>query len=313
MDWLNYHHLFYFWVVAREGSIAGATRKLRLAEPTISGQIRRLEQVLGEELFDRSGRRLVLTEFGRVALGYAEEIFSLGHEFLETVKGHAGTRPNRLRVGVADVLPKAIVVSLLRPVLDANRTIHLVCREDKSVDEFLEQLVVHAVDLVLADAPASPGRAKVINHHLGESGSTIFGAAALAKSRRKGFPQSLRGAPFLVAGRKSGRRQAVERWFDGHPIRANIVAEVDDSTLLMELAATGLGLCVGPTLLENEICTRYSMQVVGRLPRLKQQFYAISGAWRIEHPAVASICQAARDGLLARGAARSRGRSRRSK
>lgn len=299
MQWLNYHHLLYFWVVAREGSIARATKELRLAEPTISGQIRRLEQVLGEKLFERSGRRLVLTECGRLAYDYAGEIFSIGREFMEVLKGRGGARPARLRVGVANVLPKAIVRSVLQPALHADVPIRLVCREDKSVDEFIDQLVAHALDLVLGDAPAPPGRAKVFNHRLGECGTTVFGTGTLAGPRRRGFPQSLRGAPFLVASLRSARRHGLEQWFDEHAVQPNVVAEVDDSSLIMELGQGGEGLFIGPSFLESEICRRYAVQVVGRLPDLRQRFYAISAERRVKHPAVLATCDAICERLVA--------------
>ncbi|MBI1951312.1 MAG: LysR family transcriptional regulator [Acidobacteria bacterium] len=292
MQWLNYHHLLYFWIVAREGSIARATKELRLAEPTIRGQIHRLEQVLGEKLFERSGRRLVLTECGRLAYDYAGEIFSMGREFMEVLKGRGGVRPARLRVGVADVLPKAIVRRALEPALHADVPIRLVCHGDNSVEEFIDQLTAHALDLVLADAPAPPGRAKVFNHRLGECGTTIFGAASLARSRRKGFPQSLDAAPFLAAGLRSARRLGLEQWFDEHALQPNIVAEIDDSSLIMELGQGGEGLFTGPSFLESEICGRYTVQVVGRLPDLRQQFYAISAERRVRHPSVLATCDA---------------------
>jgi LysR family transcriptional activator of nhaA len=300
MQWLNYHHLLYFWVVAREGSIARATRELRLAEPTISGQIRRLEQVLGERLFERSGRRLVLTECGRLAYGYAEEIFTLGREFMETLQGGAGARPARLRVGITDVLPKTIVRRLLQPALRTGAPVRLVCHEGRSVDEFVNDLVGHALDLVLADAPAPPGRARVFNHRVGECGTTVFGAVALARRFRKGFPRSLRGAPFLVAGIQSARRHALEQWFDEHAVRPSIVAEADDSSLTMELGRGGEGLFAGPSPLEAEICHRYAVQVAGRLPDVRQQFYVISAERRVNLPAVIAVCEAARERLLDR-------------
>jgi LysR family transcriptional regulator, transcriptional activator of nhaA len=299
VQWLNYHHLFLFWVVAREGSITRATQSLRLAEPTISGQIRCLEGTLGEKLFERSGHRLVLTESGSLAYGYADEIFSLGFEFLEALKSRPGARPARLHVGIADVQPKAIVRGLLQPVLQADIPVRLVSREESSIEDFVEQLVVNALDLVLAEAPASPGRARLSNRWLGECGTTVFGTAALARARRKRFPRSLEGAPFLLVGPRSARRGSLEQWFDQHAVRPRIVAEVDDSSLNMELGREGEGLFIGPSMLESEICGCYEVQVVAQLPDVRQQFYTISAEPPVERPAVTAICEAMRERLLA--------------
>lgn len=301
MQWLNYHHLFYFWMVAREGSIARAARNLRLAQPTISGQIHRLEHVLGEKLLARSGRRLVLTGAGRLAFEYAEEIFSLGREFLEALKGRTGKRPALLRIGIADVLPKMIVRSMLRPALHAEMPIRLVCREDGSVEEFVGQLATHDLDLVLADAPATPGPAKIFNHRLGECGTTVFGTDRLARPRRRKFPESLHGAPFIVSGAGAARRHDLERWFEQRAIRPNIVAEVDDSSLIMALGQEGEGLFIGPTFLERAICDRHGVRIVGRLPELRQRFYAISAERRIRHPIVRAACEAICERLVTEG------------
>src|SRR4051794_22112035 len=186
MEWLNYHHLLYFWAVARYGGVSRASAELRLAQPTISGQVRRLEEVIGEKLFDRVGRRLVLTSVGRTVFRYADEIFAIGQDLMGTLKGRGSTRPLRLTVGVADALPKALVQRLLEPAFQIDKPIYLVCREDRVVEDFMIELAGQELDLVLADRPIGPGtRAHAYNHLLGACGTTFFADAKLAKRLRK--------------------------------------------------------------------------------------------------------------------------------
>ncbi len=295
MEWLNYHHFLYFWMVAREGSITRAGKELRLAAPTISGQIRRLEEVLGEKLFRREGRRLVLTEVGRVAYRYAEEIFPLGREFLETVKGRGSGRPLRLVVGVTDALPKAIVSQLLEPALRLREPVRLICREDRSLEGFLAELAVHGVDLVLADAPAGPElRVRLFSHLLGECGTSFFASARVATSLGGKFPRALDGAPFLLPGRNATLRRTLEGWFEAQELRPRIVGEIDDSALVKELGEEGVGVFAGPTAIEAEVLRRYRLKVVGRVRTLRQRFYAISAERRLSHPAVVAIAATAR-------------------
>jgi len=296
MEWLNYHHLLYFWVVAKEGSLARASQELRLAHPTISGQIHRLEEALGERLFTRKGRNLVLTEVGRVAFRYADEIFSLGREFLDTVKG----RPLRLVVGVSDVLPKAMVYRMLEPAFRLTEPVRVICREDRSTEAFLGDLAVHAVDVVLADAPAGPGTAiRAFNHLLGESGTTFFAAPQLARSCRRRFPRSLDGVPFLLPGGNSMLRRLLEQWFTSQDIQPQVVGELDDPALAQVLGEAGLGVFAVPRVVEEDVQQRYKVQHVGRAEALQQHFYAISVERKISHPAVIAICEEARRHLLA--------------
>jgi len=295
MEWLNYHHLLYFWVVAKEGSLARASQELGLAHPTISGQIHRLEEALGEQLFTRQGRNLVLTEMGRVAFRYADEIFSLGREFLDTVKGRASGQPLRLVVGVSDVLPKAMVHRMLEPAFRLAEPVRVICREGHSTEAFLGELAVHAVDVVLADAPAGPGTAvRAFNHLLGESGTTFFAAPQLAKSCRRRFPRSLDGVPFLLPGGNSMFRRLLEQWFTAQDIRPQVIGELDDAALAQVLGETGLGVFVVPSVIEEDVRQRYKVQLVGRAEALQQRFYAISVERKISHPAVIAICEAAR-------------------
>jgi LysR family transcriptional activator of nhaA len=299
VEWLNYHHLHYFWVVAREGSIVRASRELRLAHPTISGQIHRLEEVLGEKLFARGGRQLVLTEAGRVAFRYADEIFSLGREFVETLRGRSSGKPMRLVVGVADVIPPSLVRRFLEPAFRLGVSLRLVCRADKSVEEFVAELALHRVDLVLADGPPPPGIAvRAFSHPLGDCGTTFFATAKLAARLRRGFPRSLGGAPFLLPGAPSTVRRALQQWFDGQDLRPLIVAECDDSALAKDFGEEGMGVFAAPTVIDAEVLKHYRVRVVGRSEEVRQQFFAISGERKVKHPAVVAICEAARQDIF---------------
>lgn len=295
MEWLNYHHLYYFWVVARTGSVATASRELRLTHPTVSAQIHQLEGIIGEKLFKRAGRGLALTDVGQMAFRYANDIFGLGREFMDVVKRRATPESMRLAVGVTDCLPKSIVQRLLEPALRMETPPYLVCREDRSLQDFLKELSMHALDLVLSDEPAGIGApVKLFNHALGECGTTIFGSANVDASLRRRFPKSLDGQPFLVPGMNTVLRRGVDQWFVAQGIRPRIVGEVDDSGLLQVLAAGGYGVFAGPSVMEADARQRYGLRAVGTIPSLQNRFYAISVEQRLRHPGVVAICQGAR-------------------
>ena len=300
MEWLNYHHLLYFWVVAKHGSIAAASKELRLAHPTIGGQIHRLEEVLGEKLFEHRGRKLILTDVGRTAFGYAEEIFTLGQEFLDTVHGRTPGRPTRLVVGLSDVLPKSIVHQMLRPALTMDKPVHVVCREARSTEAFLGDLALQAVDVVLSDSPAAPGGpVRLFNHLLGECGTTFFASPDLARKLRAGFPDSLDGQGFVLPGHNAALRHELEQWFEERHLRPKVVAEVEDSSLVKELGEAGLGVIAMPDVVTRDVEARYRLKALGREPRLKNRFYAISVERRLKHPAVVAICDATRTQIFA--------------
>jgi LysR family transcriptional activator of nhaA len=299
MEWLNYQHLLYFWAVARYGSVVRASAELRLAQPTISGQVRRLEHVLGVKLFNRVGRNLVLSEVGKTVFRFADEIFSLGQDLMGTLKGRPSARPLRLTVGVADVLPKVLVQKLLEPAFGLGRSVHLVCREDRVVEDFLGQLAGHEVDMVLADRPIGPAiNVHAYNHLLGECGTTFLGSAKLAKAFAKGFPRSISGIPCLLPGAHATVRRALDQWFEGQKIRPTIVAEFDDSALMYAFGEEGKGIFPAPTVFEAEFRKRYKVQVVGRVKSVRQQFFAISADRRLQHPAVLAIVHAARQAIF---------------
>lgn len=300
MEWLNYHHLQYFWMVAKHGSITRASVELRLAHPTISGQIHRLEEVLGEKLFVRSGRNLVLTDSGRIAFRYADEIFALGKEFQDTLKGRTTGRPLRLVVGVSDVIAKSIVHRILEPAFELRDKFRIICREARSADAFLGELAAHTIDVVLADAPAGPGTpVRTFSHPLGECGSSFFAAAQLARSCRRQFPRSLDGAPVIVPGSDSTFRRTLDEWFRSRNLHPEVVAELDDLALASVLAEKGLGVLAAPDVIANELRQRYTLQLVGRAKDIRQRFFAISVERKIKNPAVAAICEVARNKIFA--------------
>jgi LysR family transcriptional regulator, transcriptional activator of nhaA len=279
--------------------VVRASEELRLAHPTISGQVHRLETVLGEKLFARKGRNLVLTDAGRVAFRYADEIFSLGNEFMEAMKRGTTGQQMRLVVGVSDVLAKSIVHRILEPAFHLEDEVRVICREGRSTEAFLGDLAVHAVDVVLADAPAGPGTpVRVFSHPLGECGLTFFAAPALARKLRRRFPVSLDGAPFLLPGSDSTLRRALNAWFDSLGIRPKITAELDDVALAQVLGEATLGVFAVSDVIEKEVGRRYRVEVIGRTKDIRQRFYAISVERKIRHPAVVAICEVAREHIF---------------
>lgn len=299
MDWLNYHHLLYFWMVGREGSVARASQQLRLAQPTISGQIRVLEEQLGEKLFQRSGRNLVLTDVGRLVYDYADQIFTLGRDLLDAVKDRPTGRPRRFHVGVTDEVSKILAYRFLQPALQAPTPVHIVCREG-SLDRLLPELATHALDLVLADTPISPAiKVKAYTHPLGDSGISVCATTKLAPTYRPRFPRSLEGAPFLLPTESKTLRRVLEDWFEREGVRPHVVGEFDDSALLKTFGQAGAGLFAVPTVIEREVMAQYNVSVIGRLDAVRERYYAISVERRLKHPAVVAISQAAHELLLA--------------
>ncbi|MFT5089227.1 MAG: LysR family transcriptional activator of nhaA [Candidatus Latescibacterota bacterium] len=298
LTWLNYHHLYYFWTVAREGSIAKACSKLNLTQPTISSQIRRLEEALGETLFNRVGRGLVLTDVGQIVYRYAEEIFSLGQEMVEGLRGRSSGRPLRLAVGVADVLPKLIAYRILAPVLEREDAVQINCQEGK-MEYLLADLALHRLDLVLTDTPMNAAsRVRAFNHFLGSCGVSLFAHKSKAAFYRKGFPDRLKDAPFLLPTTNNLLRRDVDQWFASQGIRPRIVGEFQDSALIKAFGHAGVGLFFGPSAIEAEIKAQHDVQVVERIEEMEESYYAISVERRIKHPAVATVVETARSQLF---------------
>ncbi len=298
MDWLNYHHLQYFWLVAREGSIARAAELLHLAHPTISKQLRQLEAACGDKLFERVGRNLVLTEFGQTVFRYAEEIFAVGRELQDTVKGRPSHRPLRFVVGMPDVLPKLVAHRLLKPAFELPEDVHVVCHEGRH-DDLLADLAVHRLDILLSDSPVSPAvHVRAFNHLLGECGLTFFAKADLAAKYRRKFPASLDGSPLLVPAERTAVRRDLEQWFLNQDIRPRIIGEFEDTALMKVFGQDGMGLFPAPSVIEKEVCRQYSVRVVGRIDAVRERYYAISVERRLKHPAVVAVCEFAREKLF---------------
>jgi len=298
MERLNYHHLLYFWMVAREGTVARAAVQLRLAQPTLSGQVHALEDALGEKLFERAGRGLRLTEMGKVVYGYADEIFALGRELAGSVKGQPSGRPLRLAVGVSDAMPKLVAYRLIEPALALARPVRLVVQE-QSTERLLAALALHELDVVLTDRVAPPGvSVRAFNHLLGDCGVTLFASPRVAARYRRAFPRGLDGAPFLLPGETSTLRRGLEQWFEKQRIQPRIVGEFDDSTLIEVFGQAGKGVFAAPSIIESSVRRQYGVSVVGRLERVREHFYAVSAERRIKHPAVVAITESARRELF---------------
>jgi len=294
MKWINYNHLYYFWVVAREGGVVRASEELMVSQPTVSAQLKELESVLGHKLFDRVGRGLVPTDAGRVAFNYANEMFSLGQELVDALERQPAERAMKLAVGVLDVLPKPVVSRLLQPALKLPRPVRLVCREDKA-DRLLADLAARRTDVVLSDSPIGTSvQARGFNHLLGDSGVSFFATRELAARCRKGFPKSLDGVPMLLPTDHTQVRRSLNQWFDAKRIHPLVAGEFDDSALLFWFGRTGAGVFPAPTVIGAELRRELGVSLVGQTEAVRERFYAISLEEKPDHPAVLAICNAAR-------------------
>jgi LysR family transcriptional activator of nhaA len=297
---VNYKHLHYFWAAARAGGVVRAGQQLNISPQTLSGQIKLLEERLGCALFRKAGRGLELTDDGRLALGYADQIFALGAE-LEARIGKASTSSAGLdfRVGLSDSVPKSIAYRLLEPALSAAPNVRLICHEGKLTD-LLGQLAVQRLDLVLADEPLGrQAGLKAFNHALGSTATSFFATPELKRSLKGGFPQCLDDAPMLLPGNASAMRLRFDLWLASRKIRPRIVAEFDDAALMKAFGGEGRGVFMTPTVLESETAAQYGVRVVGRSDELVGEFHAISPERRITHPCVAAITSSARDQFFA--------------
>jgi LysR family transcriptional activator of nhaA len=293
MEWLNYHHLQYFWTVAKEGSVTRAAEVLNLTQPTLSAQIRSLEGTLGGRLFARAGRGLVMTDLGRLTYGYADEIFGLGRELLGAAQGRSGREPRRFAVGVSDALSKSMVYQLLRPALALAEPVRLVCIEE-GFDAHIRMLLRHELDLVLSDAPlGAHAGPRAYNHLLGEAEVKFFGTPELIARFPGGLPATLQGAPIVVPPADVAVRRALDHWFTREDIRPQVVAEVADRALLLMFGAEGSGFVPLPAILTQSLAARFGLFPVGTIPGLKERIYAISVERRLKHAAVLAIQEAA--------------------
>jgi len=295
---INYKHLHYFWVVAKEGGVARASERLHLTPQTISGQLSLLEENLNEALFSRVGRNLELTETGHLVLSYADEIFSLGGELEEIVRNLPSMRPLVFKVGVVDVVPKSIAYRLLSPALNLPEPVRIICSEN-SIDSLLADLAIHRIDLVIADGPI-PTTINVqgFNHSLGDCGITFFATPKLAKKLGSDFPKNLAGAPLLMPGEMTVVRSRLMQWFDKLRLTPRIVGEFDDSGLMKAFGKGGAGVFIAPSPISVEVEKQYGVISIGQTNEVRDHFYAISVERKISHPAVAAITETARDWLI---------------
>jgi LysR family transcriptional activator of nhaA len=294
---MNFRHLYYFWVVAKEGGITRAAERLGLAVQTISTQITLLEQSIGKSLFSQQGRRLALTESGRMALAYADQIFLLGEQLQEAL-GEADSGKIRLTVGISDSLPKLTAYRLLEATMHLERPVRLVCYED-NFEALLGDLSLHKLDVVLTDRAVRSGTTlRVFSHMLFESETMVVGAPALADIYKDGFPASLNGAPFLLPTRNNALRGRIDEWFEQHGVRPDIVGEFEDNALLNTFGRRGLGLFFATAVLASDIAEQFGAVLVGSVPQVREQFYAISNERKIKHPAVEAILSAIHHGGL---------------
>ncbi|MCU0787026.1 MAG: LysR family transcriptional regulator [Verrucomicrobia bacterium] len=301
MEFLNYHHLRYFWVAAKEGGLTRAAEKLHVSQPSICTQIQALERALGGKLFRRTARGLTLTEAGQKAFSFAEEIFSLGGELMSTMKQHPAPHPLRVNIGLTDSLPKLMSFEIIKPIFHLPQAVQACCTEGKVID-LLAQLAAYRLDIVLSDEPApASSNLKVFNHLLGECGVSFCAEPKLAARLRRNFPASLDGAPVLLPGAGSVLRRSLERWFQEQKIHPRLVAEFDDAALMKVAAASGIGFFPLPGLVVQEAVERYGVRIIGHAAQCREQFYAISPERRLTHPAVHAMT---RSTLFARGTKR---------
>jgi len=299
MEWLNYHHLRYFWTVARKGGVRRAAEELHVSQPSISAQLRVLEDSLGQKLFRRSGRNLVLTDAGQLVLNYADEIFAAGRELMNAVKQRPGKHPVRLNIGLTDAFPKLIAFQILRAAFRSDEPVHVICREGE-IGPLVNHLQAHRLDVVLADEPASSTlKAKTFNHRLGRSGLTFCAVPSLAAKLRRNFPKSLDSAPALLPATNMGMRAALETWFDKHKIRPQVVGEFEDSALMEVCSSGGRGFTVVHTVIDRTALKHYNLRVIAKVEDCGSEFYAITAERLLKHPAAIAITQHAYTNIFA--------------
>ncbi len=299
---MNFKHLHYFWVAAKAGGVVRAGEQLHTTPQTLSGQIKLLEERLGRSLFRKSGRRLELTDDGRVALRYADEIFALGAELEGALRGKReaghGREVLEFRVGIEDAVAKSVAYRLLEPALELAEPVRLICTEGRFPD-LMAQLALHRMDLVIADEPLTNRLGvKAFNHALGSSAMAFFAAPVLKARLRGAFPGCLNDAPMLIPGATSSVRPQFEAWLTRHALYPRVVGEFDDGALMQAFGREGRGVFVSPAVVEQRVCAQYEVEVVGRSDEIVEDFYAISTERRIKHPGVAAITSAARGQLF---------------
>jgi LysR family transcriptional activator of nhaA len=294
---MNFRHLYYFWVVAKEGSITRAATRMGLAIQTVSTQLTQLEQSIGKSLLMPQGRTLVLTEAGRLALAYADQIFLLGEQLQEALS-EADSGRTRLTVGISDSLPKLTAFRLLETTMHLPNPVRLVCYEDQ-FEALLADLALHKLDVVLTDRAVRSGTTlRVFSHMLFESGTIVVGAQSLAQAYAEGFPGSLNNAPFLLPTRNNALRGRIDEWFELHNVRPDVVGEFEDNALLNTFGRRGAGLFFAPAALAADLQEQFGAMLVGQVPQVREQVYAISNERKIKHPAVEAILSSVHEGVF---------------
>jgi LysR family transcriptional activator of nhaA len=300
---LNLNQLRCFWAVARAGGVHRASEQVHLTPQTLSGQISKLEETLGVPLFEREGRRLVLTETGRLALSYAEDIFRATGELENVLRQRPGREGRRMlfRVGIADVVPKSVIYRLLAPALGLDEPVRLVCREGK-LNRLLAELAIHELDLVIADAPHPPGLdVKCYSHALGSSGVAFLASPALLAPLHgnPGFPQVMARLPLLLPGLDSALRGPLLRWLNDADVHPEVAGEFEDGALMKAFGQAGAGVFPVPAAIAAEVCAQLGVREIGRTEELREQFYGITVERRLSQPATLAVIEAARDSLFA--------------
>jgi LysR family transcriptional activator of nhaA len=289
MDWLNYHHLLNFWLVAREGSVQKASELLHVTPASVSVQIRQLERSLGVKLFEKKGRGLVLTKMGEQVAEYAADIFATGQELMQMIRGRPVGRPLELRVGVRDVMPKLVAFQILQPAFELGDSVRVICQEGEMAD-LIGDLSIHKLDLVLSDTALDPlYKVQAYSHLLGESDVVIVGTDALARKYAPDFPASLVDAPFLLPTENSVLRRQMDQWFSERDVMPQILGEFADSALLKIAGSRGVGLFAVPASIQADVEALYGVRFVGLAEGVREQFYAVSVERKIKHPAVVAI------------------------
>ncbi|MEM8844022.1 MAG: transcriptional activator NhaR [Pseudomonadota bacterium] len=295
MRHLNYNHLFYFWMVAREGSINKASDILHITPQTISGQIKSLEAVVGAPLFNRSGRGLILSETGHQIWPFVDEIFLLGEDLARKVKNSNYQAPAHLNVGLVNSIPKLIAFRILSRSLESNDDVKLITQEG-TLDKLLADLALHKLDLVLSDRPHTPGiNITAYNHLLGTSHIAFYSKKTIAKKYIKNFPESLNDAPMILPSQAIPLRRDLDDWFENKQISPSIIAEIDDSALLKAFGESGLGIFPATAAMSDSIQKMYGAVVIGTADEIKENYYAISPERKLKHPGIVQITKFARD------------------
>jgi LysR family transcriptional activator of nhaA len=289
----NYRHLYYFWVVAKEGGMSRAAARLDMAVQTVSAQVRELERSLGVQLLRPAGRGVALTEAGQRALQQAEVIFEAGEALPGLLRAGAAAAPTvRLALGISDTLPKLVVRHLVQPVLDTPG-LRLVCHE-QGFDDLLGNLAVHRLDLLLADRPAPPHAGlKVFSHAMGSSQLAWYGTPELAARAKKRFPQGLADVPVLLPSAHASVRPHIDRWFAQRALTPQVCGEFEDSALLKIFGAGGMGVFPAAELVHQQLLAQYGVQRIDALEGVVEHFYGISTERRVVHPLVRRMVAAA--------------------